>query len=149
MNNSAISSICPGTSRSAMPTIDSKDTIPQDIDVVMITGNNVSHPAMTACCAPNKVQLLDGCYLWCKIPGGDYYTNTGQRGAPKLETKSDIFRNISSCLDLNGFNQHEGEKGSVQGNIVSASLATGSRGSLSTLGLGIWALVVLGGVLMG
>ncbi|KAM7189669.1 hypothetical protein V8F33_009917 [Rhypophila sp. PSN 637] len=141
MASNITSDICPGTSKTAMPSIDSFDTIPKDIDVVMITGNNVSNPAMNACCAPNKVQLLDGCYLWCKIPGG----------TPKLETEHDIFRNISSCLRVNEhIDEDDGGRGaSVQAKIVTASLATGPKASLSTLGLGIWALVVFGGVLMG
>ncbi|KAK4209239.1 hypothetical protein QBC37DRAFT_430635 [Rhypophila decipiens] len=140
MASNITSDICPGTSKTAMPSLGGIDTIPKDIDVVMITGNNVSHPAMNACCAPNKVQLLDGCYLWCKIPGG----------TPKLETKDAIFRNITSCLQVNDYLDEDDEgRGAVQANIVTASLATGSKGSLSTLGLGIWALAVFGGVLMG
>lgn len=154
------SAICPGVN-GPMPDIKGSGTIPKDIDVVMIVGSNVSHPPMVACCHPNKVQLLDSCFLWCKIPGGDYYTNTNKTGAPKLETVDDISGNFSSCLKLYGFNKDsDGGSGTedseyggaVQWNIPSASMASSSgRGtrlaSLSTAGLllGVWGLAMFGG----
>ncbi|KAM7192988.1 hypothetical protein V8F33_008036 [Rhypophila sp. PSN 637] len=163
ITSTASSATCPGVN-GPMPDIKGSETIPKDIDVVMIVGSNVSHPPMVACCHPNKVQLLDSCFLWCKIPGGDYYTNTNKTGAPKLETVDDIYGNFSSCLKLYGFNKPEESDGgsggteeyggAVQWNIPSASMASSSgRGtttrlaSLSTAGLllGVWGLAMFGG----
>lgn len=38
------------------------------LNVVMVPGNNVSDAAMTACCAPSSVNLVDTCVEWCEIP---------------------------------------------------------------------------------
>ena len=135
----AANGTCAGYTLGSMPDITGVETIPNDIDVVMIVGNNVSHPAMVNCCAPNKVQLLDGCYLWCQIPGGNFHTNTNQTTA-ELTTKEDIFRNISTCLDLNGLK--ESDRASVQAHIPSMGGRVSS--TLSTMGLGVWALVMFG-----
>ena len=35
---------------------------------------------MRLCCAPNRVQIVDGCYLWCEIPKA-YFNNTDKNGA--------------------------------------------------------------------
>ncbi|KAM7210260.1 hypothetical protein V8F06_014354 [Rhypophila decipiens] len=121
------------------PDITGVDTIPQNINVVMLGGSNNTLEAMTNCCAPNYVQVLDGCYLWCKIP------ESGSE--PKqLKTADDIRRNISACLDVSGLRK-EGRVG-----IALHIPNTGGRATvapvLSTTGLGIVGLVMVG-VLMG
>lgn len=54
--------------------------IPQNINVVATPGNDTSYPPMQLCCAPNRVQIVDGCYLWCEIPRA-YFNNTDKNGA--------------------------------------------------------------------
>lgn len=92
---------CQGPPNGALPDIKGIETIPKDIPVAMIGGSNVSHPAMTTCCAPNAVQLLDGCYLWCKIPAGPDPTHTAALAG------HDIFQNFTTCLRLSGLSESE------------------------------------------
>ncbi|KAM7199962.1 hypothetical protein V8F33_004136 [Rhypophila sp. PSN 637] len=121
-------STCQGPPNGALPDIKGVDTIPKDINVGMIGGSNISQPAMTTCCAPNKVQLLDGCYLWCKIP------QTG--GAP------DIFQNFTSCLRGNGLDGSQ--NAAIGGNISNMGASGQVSFRVSILGLGLWAMVIVG-----
>ncbi|KAI5859633.1 hypothetical protein GGS23DRAFT_584391 [Durotheca rogersii] len=41
---------------------------PASGDYFLTHGQNASDPAVTACCAPNSVHLIDYCYLWCEVP---------------------------------------------------------------------------------
>lgn len=56
---------CP--SRYEMPA-DVLRLIPDDVHHVVAWGRNTSDPAMTACCAPHRVNSVEGCYLWCEYP---------------------------------------------------------------------------------
>jgi hypothetical protein len=67
--------------------------LPTDIDIVLINGQNASDKAMTACCAPNTVNLTSGCFEWCQLPS--QYTNTS--GARQIAASS-----FGTCLRLNG-----------------------------------------------
>ena len=53
---------------SALPSITTLP-IPQTINVVVRPGVSTTKEAMAACCVPSRVQIVDGCYLWCEIPG--------------------------------------------------------------------------------
>ncbi|KAL7620664.1 hypothetical protein AAE478_009659 [Parahypoxylon ruwenzoriense] len=41
---------------------------PASGDYFLTHGQNTSDPAITACCAPNSVNLINDCYLWCEVP---------------------------------------------------------------------------------
>lgn len=43
------------------------DLIPSGIPVVIVPGNGTQARYMTACCAPNGVNLVTGCYMWWEI----------------------------------------------------------------------------------
>ena len=70
--------------RNQLPTPSSIDS---DVNYVLRAGTNTSDPAMTACCAPNPVNFIDGCFLWCEYP--NRYSN-------------DSLAEFSACIRENG-----------------------------------------------
>ncbi|KAK0739982.1 hypothetical protein B0T18DRAFT_416991 [Schizothecium vesticola] len=42
--------------------------IPKGINYAALQGRNGSEPWMVKCCAPNPVNLVDGCWVWCELP---------------------------------------------------------------------------------
>ena len=67
--------------------------ISSKVDYVYIHGQNVSDAAMTDCCAPNSVNLVDGCYEWCELPAR--YTNTSM-------ARHNAMADFNTCLQRNG-----------------------------------------------
>lgn len=110
-----------------MPAIEALP-IPQDINVIALPGTNTSDPAMVTCCAPNRVQIVDGCYLWCEIPAS-YFNGTDDEGAQQ---------GTSSCLRVNGRNYNESRITGWQFN-AAARAGTGSAKQL-----GLWMLALSG-----
>ena len=53
------------------------------------TGTNTSNDATTTCCAPSRVQIVDGCYLWCEVPRR-YFNGSASRG--------DVSGSMSLCV---------------------------------------------------
>ncbi|KAH6846956.1 hypothetical protein B0I37DRAFT_134612 [Chaetomium sp. MPI-CAGE-AT-0009] len=74
--NVAIATCPPPTS---IPDI-SNLPIPQDINVMATPGNDTSYRPMEVCCEPSRVQIVDGCYLWCELPER-YFNGTDKEGA--------------------------------------------------------------------
>jgi hypothetical protein len=110
-----------------MPAIESLP-IPQNINAIVLPGTNTSDPAMVTCCAPNRVQIVDGCYLWCEIPAS-YLDGTDDAGARSA---------TSSCLEEHGRNYKESR-------ITGWQFNAGTRaGAGSAKQLGLWALALSG-----
>lgn len=101
--------------------------IPKDHSFAVIPGQNVSVPWMVRCCAPNPVNLVNNCYLWCQLPPSQIY-----HGSNGLDTDFD------SCLKINGLNVDET---SISG--YSFANAAGRVGP-TIQGVGIWALLAAG-----
>ncbi|KAM7185772.1 hypothetical protein V8F33_012221 [Rhypophila sp. PSN 637] len=133
---------CDGPPYNAQPDIQGIPTLPQDINIAMIGGENVSHPAMVWCCYPNHVQLLDSCFLWCQIPEPAGENEKDSQGRSKFSHAQDIADNFTSCLRHDpGFNRSENR--GIQWHIPNSAPPAGSgRGfSMVTLGWGCWLLV--------
>jgi hypothetical protein len=110
-----------------MPAIESLP-IPQNINAIVLPGTNTSDPAMVTCCAPNRVQIVDGCYLWCEIPAS-YFVGSDDAGARSA---------TSSCLEEHGRNYKESR-------ITGWQFNAGTRaGAGSAKQLGLWALALSG-----
>lgn len=104
--------------------------IPQNINVVATPGNDTSYPPMKACCEPNRVQIVDGCYLWCEIPKR-YFNGTDKDGARST---------LGSCLmshKLRGNNTRSELR--ITGYQFNAAARSG-MGSAKQLGLWVLAL---------
>jgi hypothetical protein len=103
--------------------------IPHDINAVVTIGNDTSYPPMQACCAPNQVQVVKQCWLWCEIPTS-YFNGTDRDGAAER---------MSSCLQLAGWNISDARSRSFQMNT-----AAGRVGTRSVKWIGIWVLALSG-----
>jgi hypothetical protein len=103
--------------------------IPHDINAVVTVGNDTSYAPMQACCAPNQVQVVEQCWLWCEIPGW-YFNATDREGAAER---------MSSCLGLAGWNISDARSRSFQMNA-----AAGRAGMASVKGIGLWVLALSG-----
>ncbi|WYZ42637.1 hypothetical protein EsH8_VI_000336 [Colletotrichum jinshuiense] len=96
--------------------------IPQNITFAVIPGRNTSDAAMVSCCAPNPVQLAEGCYEWCELP--DTYKGGG------------ISSSFGSCLTAN----HRNLNSSRILGVHTANSAAGKPG-VTVTGLGMLALL--------
>ena len=90
--------------------------IADDVDYVLRAGTNTSDPAMTACCAPNPVNFVDGCFLWCEYP--NRYSN-------------ESLTQFSACIIENG-----GEEAALAGSLPDSATSTGAP-SMMALALAI------------
>ncbi|KAH6848409.1 hypothetical protein B0I37DRAFT_163831 [Chaetomium sp. MPI-CAGE-AT-0009] len=107
------------------------DLIPNGIPFIIVPGNNTEARYMTECCAPNKVNLVIGCYMWCEIPDR-YLLRNGDS-------------DIHLCISDNGWPEnndstvlymepgHDSESGA--GRVV---------GRMGVMGLGVWGLLLAG-----
>ncbi len=100
---------------------------------------------MVACCTPSRVQIVDGCYVWCEIPSRYY-------GADGKESKDAARGELSSCLRL-GRNSDGVVNGSSSaeehgGRIVGFQM-NGVGRTKGVRGVGVWALAVTGLVWLG
>lgn len=82
---------CPG-SKMVMEDISSK-LIPADISVFMMPVNDFRHPRMGACCNLHRVQVAEGCYLWCEVP--EIYLNS-------TTDPTIAHMDFLNCLNTNG-----------------------------------------------
>ncbi|KAK4206485.1 hypothetical protein QBC37DRAFT_434863 [Rhypophila decipiens] len=128
---------CDGPPYNAQPDIRSIPTLPKDINIAMIGGENVSHPAMVRCCYPNHVQLLDSCYLWCQIPEpGDSNNEKDSQGRSKFSHAQDIAHNFTSCLTHDpAFNGSENR--GIQWHIPNSAPPGSGRVALGSLAIGL------------
>ena len=117
---------CPSA---AVPAIESLP-IPQDINVMIIPGTNKQAPAMTACCEPSPVQIVNDCWLWCEIPASYWVNGTASNAAVRQATET--------CLRTNGRNLTEHR---ITGWHFNAGGRVGA-GSVRTVGL--WVLAISG-----
>ena len=90
--------------------------IADDIDYVLRAGTNTSDLAMTACCAPNPVNFVDGCFLWCEYP--NRYSN-------------ESLTQFSTCIVENG-----GEEAALAGSLPDSATSTGAP-SMMALALAV------------
>jgi hypothetical protein len=103
--------------------------IPQNINVVSTPGNDTAYPPMAACCAPNLVQIVDRCYLWCEIPES-YLNGTDKDGAAAA---------FSTCLRLRKVDGDGLRITGYQFNTAAARLGMGSARQI-----GVWVLALSG-----
>ncbi|KAI1080123.1 hypothetical protein F5B20DRAFT_540872 [Whalleya microplaca] len=89
-----------------------------DITVGMVPRDNGTEAAMAACCAPNSVNLVDDCVLWCQL-------------SDELADGS----NFAQCLVNNGR-----KGGGISG--VHKAGATMVAGRPSVIGAGLLALAI-------
>lgn len=96
----------------------------------MVTpGNDTSYRPMEICCEPSRVQIVDGCYLWCELPER-YFNGTDKEGA---RTSS------SSCMNLNTRESGDRRIEGWQMNGAGARLTVGSAKQI-----GLWVLALSG-----
>ncbi len=123
---------CPG-GNSAVPDLRSLP-IPQNINVMVRTGTNTSNPAMSTCCAPNRVQIVDGCYLWCEVPRRYFNGSTSQSG---------VTSSLMSCIRA----ANRGRNNTDESIITGWQFNTGARAAGTTATakqIGLWVLLVSG-----
>ncbi|KAK4033073.1 hypothetical protein C8A01DRAFT_50265 [Parachaetomium inaequale] len=119
---------CPSAS---IPAIESLP-VPQNINLMIIPGTDTAARPMVPCCAPNPVQLVNDCWLWCEIPAS-YFNGTDKEGARQAS---------SACLETNGRNLTGSRITAWQFN------AAGRVGTGSVREIGLWVLAVSGLVYM-
>ncbi len=123
-------STCPA-SPTSMPDF-STLPIPQNVNVFGTPGNDTSaYPPMTACCAPNPVQIVDGCYLWCELPAQYFNGTSGKQGAEDAfkaclaENKGTEEGERISGFQMNSAGRMGGLKGWTVGMVLLLGLAVG------------------------
>ncbi|KAK4448421.1 hypothetical protein QBC34DRAFT_407403 [Podospora aff. communis PSN243] len=101
--------------------------VPKDLNYVILPGNDSTAPWITECCAPNPVNQLGGCYLWCEIPDSRITTNS-QTG------KKD--HDMNDCMRLAGRPNNESR-------ITGTHFANGSASQVGVKGFCVWAVLVV------
>ena len=98
--------------------------IPQDVNYVIIPGNDSTLPWAVSCCEPNPVNVVGGCYLWCEIP------------ERRITTTEDGKRtsDIGTCMRTTGKPLNEYA-------MYSLHFSGGGASRMGVKGFGIWALV--------
>ncbi len=107
--------------------------IPQNLNVVATPGNDTSFPPMAICCAPNLVQIVDRCYLWCEIPKS-YFNGTDKNGA---------MSGFSACMLLH---KPDTDGLRITGYQFNAAPRLGAMGSARRIG--VWVLALSGLIYM-
>ncbi len=114
---------------SAIPAIESLP-IPQNINVMVPTGTNTSNYAMTTCCAPSRVQIVDGCYLWCEVPRR-YFNNSASH--------NDVTSSMLACIRA----ANRGKDTSGESVITGWQFNAGGKiGAGTVRQVGVWVLLV-------
>ncbi|KAH6650202.1 hypothetical protein F5144DRAFT_543288 [Chaetomium tenue] len=126
MATNAASTTCPPHTQ--MPDIHNLP-IPQNINVMVTPGNDTSYQPMEICCEPNRVQIVDGCYLWCELPER-YFNGTDKKGAQASS---------SSCMNFQGLESDDRRIIGWQMNGAGARPAVGSAKQI-----GFWVLALSG-----
>ncbi|KJR82130.1 uncharacterized protein SPSK_03711 [Sporothrix schenckii 1099-18] len=114
-------STCPGAG--VLPDLESLP-IPHDVPVAVIPGTNASEPDMVACCSPNAVHVVEGCYLYCQAPPAN----------PDLSS-------FGNCLTVN---HRDLNKSRILGFSNDAAPGGHTSPSMTMAQLGVWALLVSG-----
>lgn len=122
---------CPA-GNSGIPAIESMP-IPQNINVMVRAGTNTSNHAMTTCCAPNRVQIVDGCYLWCEVPRHYFNTSAGRDGVSGA---------MRQCIRAANRGRNNTDESVITGWQFNAAGRTAGAGMVKQMGL--WALLVSG-----
>ena len=104
--------------------------VPQNINVVVRPGVSTTKEAMAACCAPSRVQIVDGCYLWCEIPAR-YFNHSANHDT--------VVQQMTSCIRA----ENKGK------NTTDEAIGTGfqfnAAGRVGVVrGVGVWVLLVSG-----
>lgn len=123
-------SSCP-LGNSALPSIVTLP-IPQNINVMVRMGTSTSNLAMSTCCAPSRVQIVDGCYLWCEVPRR-YFNGSSSR--------DDVMFEMAACITAT----NTGRNITNDSVITGWQFNTGARAGTGTAkGIGLWVLLVSG-----
>ncbi|KAI1371820.1 hypothetical protein F4677DRAFT_434240 [Hypoxylon crocopeplum] len=112
--------VCPSTQGDNSP---SHPHVP--VDYFLMSGTNTSDPAITACCAPNAVNLIEECYLWCEVP--PTFSNDSRNSSPFLDCVAQHGLNLSWVAQ--GTPSGAGRSASFAGWIVAATLLVGFLGA--------------------
>lgn len=101
--------------------------IPKNINYTVYSAHDVDDPAFRTCCAPNPVNLVGPCGLWCELPQrfADKYH------APVAQGPDEDF---SLCLAANGW--------ILGGRISSTHVSAATRGLPAGISAGKMALVL-------
>ena len=98
--------------------------IPADIPYFSTAGI-VNDPDMIACCSPNPVNLVESCYLWCRLPSS--YANLN---------REDAGDDFSGCLDSRG----------RRGSSFSVNIPEPRRSSAERTVVRVWKVLVVTGI---
>ncbi|KAG7285286.1 hypothetical protein NEMBOFW57_009908 [Staphylotrichum longicolle] len=123
-------SSCPG-GNSALPSIVTLP-IPQNINVMVRTGTNTSNLAMSTCCAPSRVQIVDGCYLWCEVPRR-YFNGSSNRDNVMFE--------MGACIRATNSGSNITNDSVITGWQFNAGARAGPAGMAKQIGL--WNFAVM------
>ncbi|ODA83208.1 hypothetical protein RJ55_01719 [Drechmeria coniospora] len=91
--------------------------IAKSISYAAISGNDPFDPAMTICCHPNPVNVVEQCVEWCQLPERFLNQTKGDLG--------DAFHDFSRCLRL-ARRDHNQTDGYIIGFQSSAALPPGT-----------------------
>ena len=69
----------------------------RNVSYIAVMSQDALDPAITACCAPNPVSLVDNCYVWCQIPQS-YLNGTSQSDS----SETVIANAFGMCLGKHG-----------------------------------------------
>ncbi|KAI0144758.1 hypothetical protein BJ166DRAFT_538985 [Pestalotiopsis sp. NC0098] len=94
---------------------------PTNVSYVLIPIlSNASYPSMQTCCAPNPVNQLDDCWLWCQVA--------------ESSSDQDLAQNFSRCLS---------SKGNATATVLKAHvLASTATRSVTLTGMSFFVLLV-------
>ncbi|RYP10335.1 hypothetical protein DL765_008145 [Monosporascus sp. GIB2] len=107
--------------------------LPADINIGLTPRSNQSMEAMQICCAPNTVNVVQNCTLWCELPPA-FMERVERSGEPIPWQLSECFKssgvNVSDVVATSG---HPAEESSAI-----------PRAKSTTVGLGMLILLMLG-----
>ena len=108
--------------------------LPADINVGLTPKNNASMAAMERCCAPNPVEIVEDCTLWCELPD-QFMEGLSEEDILPLILSDCLQRNKSNSSDIRAVMAHRAESLAVPA----------TRPTMA--GFGIFTLLVLGVVI--
>ena len=89
---------------------------------------------MSRCCAPSRVQIVDGCYLWCEVPQRYFDGSTDESGVTysflACIRTANIGRNATDESIMTGWQYNTGAR-------AAGTMATAKQ-------MGLWLLLVSG-----
>ncbi|RYP67264.1 hypothetical protein DL771_007353 [Monosporascus sp. 5C6A] len=107
--------------------------LPADINIGLTPRSNQSMEAMQTCCAPNPVNIVQECTLWCELPPAfmERVAGSGEQ----------IPWQLSECFRSSGVNVSDVVASSGHAAEESSAIP---RAKSTTAGLGVLILIMLG-----